>query len=156
MGIATTLAQYLGERGVKYDVVEHPHTATALETAKAGHVALSRLAKAVVLKGRAGFMLAVLPASSHIQFTQLRKQIGAELDMANEEQIESIFYDCEPGAVPALGGAYGLKVILDDSLACESEIYLEGGDHACLVHVSGSDFRKLMADARHARFIESP
>jgi Ala-tRNA(Pro) deacylase len=113
------------------------------------------LAKAVVLKGRDGFMLAVLPASSLIQFTQLRKQIGAEVDMANEVQIESIFYDCEPGAVPALGGADGLKVILDDGLASESEIYL-GGDHACLVHVSGSNFRKLMADARHARFIESP
>ncbi len=49
---------------------------------------LSRLAKAVVLKGGDGFMLSVLPASSHIQFTQLRKQIGAEVDMANEEQIE--------------------------------------------------------------------
>ena len=156
MGIAITLAQYLGARRVKYDVVEHPHTATALETAKAGHVMLSRLAKAVVLKGGDGFMLAVLPASSHIQFTQLRKQIGAEADMANEEQIESIFHDCEPGAVPALGAAYGLKVILDDSLASEPDIYLEGGDHARLVHVSGSDFQKLMADARHAHFIESP
>jgi len=25
MGIAITLAQYLAERGVEYDVVEHPH-----------------------------------------------------------------------------------------------------------------------------------
>jgi len=57
--------------------------------------------------------------------------------------------------VPALAAAYGLKVILDDSLASEADIYLEGGDHARLVHVSGSDFQKLMADARHAHFIES-
>ena len=25
MGVAATLAQYLAEKGVKYDVVEHPH-----------------------------------------------------------------------------------------------------------------------------------
>ena len=156
MGIAITLAQYLAERGVKYDVVEHPHAVTALESAKTSHISLNRLAKAVVLKGKDGFMLAVLPASGHIQFSQLCKQLGADVDMANEEQIESLFHDCEPGAVPALGDAYGLKVIVDDSLASELEIYLEGGDHASLVHVSGSAFQQLMAGARHARFTESP
>jgi Ala-tRNA(Pro) deacylase len=156
MGIAITLAQYLAERGVEYDVVEHPHAVTASESAKTSRISLNRLAKAVVLKGEDGFMLAVLPASSHIQFGRLRKQLGADMDMASEEQIETLFLDCEPGAVPALGSAYGLKVIVDDSLANEPEIYLEGGDHASLVHISGSTFQKLLADARHARFAESP
>ena len=156
MGIAITLAQYLVERGVKYDVVEHPHAVTASESAKTSHISLNRLAKAVVLKGKDGFLLAVLPASGHIQFGQLCKQLGADVDMASEEQIETLFLDCEPGAVPALGAAYGLKVIVDDSLASEPEIYLEGGDHASLVHISGSTFQKLLADAQHARFTESP
>lgn len=151
MGIAITLAQYLAE----YDVVEHPHAVTASESAKTSHISLNRLAKAVVLKGKDGFMLAVLPASGHIQFGQLCKQLGADVDMASEEQIETLFLDCEPGAVPALGAAYGLKVIVDDSLANEPEIYLEGGDHASLVHISGSTFQELLADARHARFTEA-
>jgi Ala-tRNA(Pro) deacylase len=156
MAIAIALARYLDQRGVKYDVVEHSHTATALESARTSHISLDRLAKAVVLKGDDGFLVAVLPASGHIQFGQLRKQLGADVDMANEEQIESLFHDCEPGAVPAIGAAYGLRVIVDDSLASEPEIYLEGGDHASLVHVSGSAFRELMAGARHARFTEGP
>lgn len=156
MGIAVALARYLAERGVKYDVVEHPHTATALDSARTSHISLDRLAKAVVLRGDDGFLVAVLPASGHIQFGQLREQLGAEVDMANEEQIESLFHDCEPGAVPALGAAYGLKVIVDDSLAGKPDIYLEGGDHASLVHVSGSTFQQLMADARHAQFMENP
>mgnify|MGYP005818789143 CR=1 FL=1 len=152
MGIALTLAQYLAERGVKYEVLDHPHTATALESARTSHVSLDCLAKAVVLKGDDGFSLAVLPASGHIQFDQLRKQLGADVDMASEEQIETLFHDCEPGAVPALGPAYGLKVIVDDSLAGKPEIYFEGGDHASLVHVTGRTFRDLLADARHGRF----
>jgi Ala-tRNA(Pro) deacylase len=156
MGIAITLAQYLAERGVKYDIVEHPHAVTASESAKTSHISLNRLAKAVVLKGKDSFLLAVLPASGHIQFGQLCKQLGADVDMASEEQIETLFLDCEPGAVPALGAAYGLKVIVDDSLANEPEVYLEGGDHASLVHISGSTFQKLLADAQHARFTESP
>jgi Ala-tRNA(Pro) deacylase len=156
MGIAITLAQYLAERGVPYDLVKHPDTVTASESAKASHISLDRLAKAVVLKGEDGFVLAVLPASSHIQFGELRKQLGADVDLANEEQVETLFLDCEPGAVPALGAAYGLKVIVDDSLANEPEIYLEGGDHASLVHISGRIFQELLADARHARFTGSP
>jgi Ala-tRNA(Pro) deacylase len=154
MAIAITLAQYLARQGIKFDVVEHPHSTTALESARTSHISFDRLAKAVVLKGDDGFMLAVLPASSHIQFAELRKQIGADVDMASEEQIESLFHDCEPGAVPAVGAAYGLKVIVDDSLASEPEVYLEGGDHASLVRVSGSTFRQLLADARHARFAQ--
>ncbi|HEX7564904.1 MAG TPA: YbaK/EbsC family protein, partial [Bradyrhizobium sp.] len=86
MGIAITLAQYLAERGVKYDVVEHPHAVTASASAKTSHISLNRLAKAVVLKGKDGFLLAVLPASGHIQFGQLCKQLGADVDMASEEQ----------------------------------------------------------------------
>ena len=108
-----------------------------------------------MFKGSEGFILAVLPASGQIQFTQLRNQLGADVGMASEEQIESLFYDCEPGAVPALGAAHGLKVAADDSLASEPEIFLEGGDHTSLVHVSGNTFQELMADARHARFSES-
>ena len=152
MGIAITLARYLMERDMPYDVIEHARTETASQSATASHVPPDRIAKAVVLKGEDGFMLAVLPASSHIQFGQLRKQLGADVDMANEEQIETLFLDCQPGSVPAIGAAYGLNVVVDDSLAQQPEVYFEGGDHANLVHVSGTSFRKLMTDARHGRF----
>ena len=70
----------------------------------------------------------------------------------DEEQVETLFLDCEPGSVPALGAAYGLNVVVDDSLAQQPDIYFEGGDHANLVHISGTSFQKLMKDARHGRF----
>lgn len=154
MGIATTLAQYLADRGVAYDVVEHPHTETASGSAEAGHLPADRLAKAVVLKGQDRFLLAVLPASRQIKFGELRELLGPDVDMANEEQIETLFVDCEPGAVPPLGAAYGLTVIVDDSLMNQPEIYLEGGDHASLIHMSGTSFQELLADARHGWFSE--
>ena len=63
MGIAITLAQYLVNGGIEYDLVPHPHTETASASAAAGQVPADSVAKAVVLKGGDGFMLAVLPAS---------------------------------------------------------------------------------------------
>jgi Ala-tRNA(Pro) deacylase len=152
MGIASALAQYLIDHGVAYDLVPHPRTQTASASAAASKVAADSFAKAVVLRGGDGFMLAVLPASRHIQFEELRRLLTNDVDMANEEQVETLFLDCDPGAVPALGAAYGLNVVVDDSLARQPDVYFESGDHSNLVHISGTSFQELMADARHGLF----
>jgi len=152
MGIALTLAQYLIDRGVAYNLVPHLHTETASASAAASNVPADSVAKAVVLRGGDGFMLAVLPASRHIRFDELRRLLGNDVDIAGEEQVETLFLDCEPGSVPALGAAYGLNVVVDDSLAQQSDVYFEGGDHANLVRISGTSFQQLMVDARHGRF----
>jgi Ala-tRNA(Pro) deacylase len=152
MGIASALAQYLTDHGVAYELVPHPHTETASATAAASKVAADSFAKAVVLRGGDGFMLAVLPASRHIHFEELRRLLASNVDMANEEQVETLFPDCDPGAVPPLGVAYGLNVVVDDCLARQPDVYFESGDHAILVHVSGKSFQELMAGARHGLF----
>jgi Ala-tRNA(Pro) deacylase len=152
MGIAITLAQYLLDRDVAYELVPHQHTETALASAAASGLPADSVVKAVVFKRTDGFALALLPASRHIEFDELRRVLGSGADIAGEEQIETLFPDCEPGSVPALGAAYGLDVVVDDSLARREDLYFEGGDHAHLVHVSGTSFRKLMEGAQHGRF----
>lgn len=152
MGIAVTLAQYLLDRNVAYELVPHPHTETASASVAASGVPAESVVKAVVLTGRDGFMVALLPALRHIQFDELRRMLGDDVNMASEEQIETLFLDCQPGSVPAIGAAYGLNVVVDDSLAQQPEVYFEGGDHANLVHVSGTSFRKLMTDSKRGRF----
>jgi Ala-tRNA(Pro) deacylase len=155
MGIAITLAQYLLDSDVPYELVPHPHTESALGSARASRLPPERVVKAVVVKGTDGFMLALVPASRHIQFDKLRLLLGDEVNIAGEEQVETLFVDCEPGSVPALGAAYGLDVIVDDSLKDQSDVYVEGGDHANLVHLSGASFQKLMKDARHGQFTDA-
>jgi Ala-tRNA(Pro) deacylase len=152
MGIAITLAQYLLDRGVSYELVPHPPTETALASAAASRLAAASVVKAVVLKGADGFKLALLPASRRIDFDALRQLLGCDADIAGEEQVETLFLDCEPGSVPALGAAYGLDVVVDDSLVRQPDLYLEGGDHANLIHISGKSFEKLTEDAKHGRF----
>jgi Ala-tRNA(Pro) deacylase len=152
MRIAITLAQYLFDHGAAYELVPHLRTETALASAAASGLLADRIVKAVVVKGADGFKLALLPASRHIKFEDLRHVLGTDVDIANEEQIEALFVDCEPGSVPALGAAYGLDVVVDDSLAGQPDLYLEGGDHAHLVRITGTNFQKLTEGAQHGRF----
>lgn len=154
MGVALTVVDYLNRQRMAFDVVSHVGTTSARASARRSHIPDERLAKAVVVRDHHGFWLAVLPASSQIQLSKLAGLLDEPVDLASEEQIEPLFSDCLPGAVPALGAAYGLKTIVDDSLGNQSDVYFEGGDHQTLIHVSGENFRKLMGGARHGRFSE--
>src|SRR5262249_42699223 len=53
------------------------------------------------------------------------------------------------GGVPPLGAAYALECIVDENLEGEGDVYLEGGDHRTLIHVTGQQFHDLMRDAPH-------
>ncbi len=152
MAIAMTVQQYLADHEVEYEAVAHPLTKSSMESAQASHVTGDRIAKGVVLKAEDGYLLAVLPASHHIRFGYLTEWLDEDVGLATEEEIRTLFADCEIGAVPAVGDAYGLEVIMDDSVTEQSEVYFEGGDHATLVHLTAWNFRKLMGDVPHTQF----
>ena len=98
------------------------------------------------------YLLAVLPASHRIHLAELKEQLGSGIDFANEDEIAQLFRDCVPGAIPPVGECYGLDMIVDESIEQQPEIYLEGGDHQILVHMSQAEFAKLMAGASHGHF----
>jgi Ala-tRNA(Pro) deacylase len=151
MSIAPILQRHL-DSNVTYDVITHEATMSSTRTAQACHVSGECLAKAIVLRHDGGYLLAVLPASHHIRITDLRRQIGDDVDLADEKEISSLFPDCAFGAVPPVGECYGLDVIVDDSMQERPDVYLEGGDHMTLVHMDQAQFSRLMAEARHGRF----
>jgi Ala-tRNA(Pro) deacylase len=152
MAIATTLKTFLDGHGVEYEVVKHAHTPSASRSAQAAHVPGDTLAKAVVLENHGRHMLAALPATHRLQLGRLHQELGEHVGLATEAEMEDLFPDCERGAVPALGTAYGLETLLDDSLASQDDIYIEGGDHESLVHLSGEAFRSLLGQVRHGDF----
>jgi len=151
MTIAATVEKYLDENGVDYEVLTHRHTEDSLHTAEAAHVTGDKLAKAVVLKDENGYLVAVIPTSFKLKMGLVHEFTGRNhLAMAEEDALARLFKDCEFGAVPALAAAYGLEAVWDETLAYAETVYFEGGDHASLFKVSGSDFKKLMGEDRQA------
>jgi len=149
MAIAKTLKSYLEDRHVKYDIVNHVHSATALESAHSAHVPGHQVAKAVVLKDEDGYIVSVLPSTNRLDLEWVNESLGRNLRMAHESELLKLFTDCDLGAVPALSNAYGLDVIWDEQLTSASEIYIEAGDHESLIHMHGDEFCKLMKDLPH-------
>lgn len=152
MAIAHTLEDYMMSREIHYEVVPHPPTHSSLETAQAAHIPGDALAKAVLLEDDDGYLMAVIPATHHIKLGRLSEQLKRKLRLAVESELTPLFKDCQPGAVPPLGMAYGMPTIVDDSLTEQPDIYFEAGDHEELIHLSGGRFMSLLSDAQHGRF----
>jgi len=82
----------------------------------------------------------------------LSRQLDRKLRLASESDLPSLFGDCELGAIPAVGPAYGMLTVMDDRLREQPEIYFEAGDHEELIHMKQEEFTVLMHDAAHAGF----
>jgi len=152
MAIASSLKSFLDEHGVQYEVIQHRPTPSAGRSAEAAHIPGDSLAKAVVLENHGQHLLAALPATRRLQLGRLHHELGEHVGLATEDELIGLFPDCERGAVPALGDAYGIDTLLDDSLADQDDIFIEGGDHVSLVRLSGEAFRSLLGAARRGDF----
>ena len=150
--IPKTVVDYLQRNRVSYSVVPHRRSATTREAADHSHLLPDRVAKAVVLRDRRGYVMAVLPADRHVMLETLSEKLGRELQLVNEDRFAPVFRDCDPGAIPPLGPAYGMETILDDSLVGQPEVYFEAGDHEDMIRVNGEQFLHLLREARHAQF----
>ena len=152
MSIAASLQRHLSRKRVEYDVVTHAPTIASVLTAHACRVPPERLAKGVVVRTGDRYVLAVLPASRRISRADLKAELGENFAFASENELEQLFEDCAPGAVPPIGECYGLDAVVEPSICDQPDIYFEGGDHATLIHVGQTQFAELTGSARHARF----
>ncbi|MDF2179495.1 YbaK/EbsC family protein [Aliiglaciecola sp. CAU 1673] len=152
MSLSRRITSYLEGRGVQYDTVTHHPSHSSLGTSIAAQVPSRKIAKAVILEDHQGHrLMAVIPADSKLSLTELNEQLNGRYHLMREQQVYECFDDCVHGAVPPLPGAYNMDSIVDESLNELDDIYLEGGDHRNLVHLSQADFKRLTDDARHGR-----
>jgi Ala-tRNA(Pro) deacylase len=151
MSIAPRLQEYLEDNHIAYDVSMHNKTANSTMTALAGHVPGGSLAKGVVLKADGDYVLAVVPASRHVDLDSIERIMGEPVKLATEDEASTLFPDCDIGAVPVLGEPYRIACVVDEQLDASDDIWFEGGDHRTLVHVGGDQFGRLMYGMPHGR-----
>lgn len=156
MNLSNSVEYFLNKRQIPFDLVQHGHTKTSLQTARSARIAPNQLAKAVVVKERDHYLMCVLPATHQLVLRWLDRERKCSHRLAMEEELRELFPDCETGAVPALGEAYGMKVLWDNSLRQNHEIYFEAGDHRHLIHLGHIEFMALMSRAEHATIACTP
>jgi Ala-tRNA(Pro) deacylase len=151
MSLAKRVRWYLDHNHIDYDILHHPPAKTPLEAGLRARVPAGRVAKCVLLEDERGYVLAILPAACHLSFNAIDDLLNRQMELATEPEVDEVFSDCALGALPAIGSAYNVPMLVDDSLLRLPDVYFEGGDHEDLVHVGRDAFHKLMETALHGR-----
>ena len=142
---AQQLKSFLDSNHVKYKTISHSPEYTAQEIAASAHIPGKELAKTVIVKVDGEFAMAVLPASMHVSLASLKDAAGVgNTELASEDEFESLFPDCELGAMPPFGNLYDMPVFVAAELAEDDEIAFNAGSHTELVQLAYSDFDKLV------------
>lgn len=145
MAVAKILKDYLNKSKVKYKAMKHSEVYTAQEVAHAQHVPGRFLAKSVIVKMDAKFIMVVLPAHFMVDMARFKKLTGAKkVRLATEKEFEGLFPGCEIGAMPPFGNLYNIPVGVDKSLTQDELIVFNAGTHKDTIKMKYKDFEKLV------------
>ncbi len=144
------LADFLDGQHISYEYLPHPPAFSATKRAKCLRVPGSQVAKCVLLRGPAGLLMAVLPATHQVDTARLAEDLGGPVRLAHDEEIAATFRDCEWGVVPPFATLYGLGSLLEDALRPETVLVFEGQTHVEAVRLRCADFERLERPRRLA------
>ena len=149
------IVKELTEERVDYELVPHEHTERAMDEAAALGVPLREVGKTLILKGRTGYVRAVIPASERLDLHKVRDCLDDQrLRLATEQELTEDYPGFELGAVPPLRGSTADRILLDHRIAELDQVIVEAGTHeqslklraADLFALTGADLGDICAD----------
>ncbi len=142
MAIAKNIEKFLKLNKIKFLVAEHRKVFTAYDSAQTQDIKESEVAKAVLLKGKKGLYLAVLPANNNTDFKAVGKLAADRLSMAKEKDIEK-HMKTKVGLIAPFGSLYKLPMFIDKKLLKNKKINLPAGSYTESLIISVKDYLKL-------------
>jgi Ala-tRNA(Pro) deacylase len=141
---------FLTEQHVPFEILIHPPAFTASRRARFLHVPGKQLAKCVLLVSAESPVLAVVPATGHVDLESVASLVAGPIRLARSEEIPAVFCDCEWGGLVPFGSLYGLTTLLDESFDREGLLVFEAHQHAISIKLRCRDFERLEKPRRLA------
>jgi Ala-tRNA(Pro) deacylase len=137
------VTDYLGERGVVFEVVAHRRAFTSLQEARELGVAADEVLKTVAVRTRGKYALAVVPASRRLELRLVRESLDdPDARLASEAELGADFPGYELGALPPLGSLLGVPMLVDPEVLGQETVLFAAGTETESVRVrAGELFR---------------
>ncbi len=135
----TQVTEYLGSKGIPFEVLKHDRAYTTLEEALALHVDPHVVVKTLLVDTRWGRVLAVLPGDRRIDMQLLRDAVGDHFaHLASEVELKGLYPKIELGSLPPLGRLLELPTFVDGDVM----------QHEWVVFAAGSQTEAVRARTR--------
>lgn len=139
------LEQYLRDHQIAYQIQHHPQAYTAQKIAQCEHISGEKVAKSVIIVANSDKVLLVLQATCRVDLDKVRSCLGVqEVRLANEDEFQNSFPNCETGAMPPFGNLYNLPVYAEQRLTMQETIVFSIGTHTETMSLKYADFERLV------------
>ena len=134
------VTDYLGERGVVFEVVPHRRAFTSLQEARELGVAADEVLKTVAVRTRGTYVLAVVPASRRLGLRLVRESLDdPDARLASEAELVADFPGYELGALPPLGSLLGVPLLVDPEVLSHETVLFAAGTETESIRVRAGD-----------------
>ncbi len=138
---AIKLKALLDAKQIKYISINHSPAYTARETAASTFIPRREFAKSVIVDLDGNKAIAVVSASRHVDVDALAALAGAgRCRLATEDEFETLFPDCEIGAMPPFGSLYDLPTFVDRMVTEVDDLCFNAGSHEQILRMSCDDY----------------
>ena len=139
------LKEYLDQAGVEYMCLSHPTAFTAQQLAHHVKIAGDRVVKTVIIELDGKMAMLVMPATWRIHWDRLSQILDTDfIDLADEQEFQDHFPDCEVGAMPPFGNLFNMSVYCAEALTRQPELAFAAGTHTESIHMKTDDFLNLV------------
>jgi prolyl-tRNA editing enzyme YbaK/EbsC (Cys-tRNA(Pro) deacylase) len=133
------ILEHLNGLGVSYQKLEHEPVTTSEAAAGARASRLEQGAKALIVKSEDKYYHLIISAAKRVDNNKLRRILGTRrVRFATPDEVRNLT-GCLPGAVPPFGNLFGLRVLMDDALMAEDEVYFNCGSHTISLRMKRED-----------------
>jgi Ala-tRNA(Pro) deacylase len=141
--VHAALVALLRAEGAEFELTHHDAVTTSAEAAAVRGAELRSGAKAMLVRGRGGFALAVLAGDRKVDWKLLKPLVGGKsARFASDEELGDAT-GLSKGAVPPLGRLFGLRTIYDRSLLDVEVVNFNAGTHTESITMSRDDLIRI-------------
>ncbi len=127
MAIPARVTKHLETLKLKHAVVPHRTVFTVYDLAQTLKVKLNTIAKSLLVKTDLGLAIVVVPAHKRLDFTAVKKALGAKkVELASEKDMVKKL-KVKPGALTAFGTLHKLPLVVDRGLAKTEQLLFSAG-----------------------------
>lgn len=135
--------KHLQNSQIPFEWIQHAPAFSSQKLAKTLRVPGKFVTKSVLMQGEGNYFLALLPADAMLDRQEIEKHLDFKIRFANSMDISELFFDCEWGVVPAIGSAYQIPTIADESLLDLTFMIVPGHSHMESLRIGLGDFLSL-------------
>ncbi|WP_309044640.1 aminoacyl-tRNA deacylase [Marinobacter sediminicola] len=139
------LKEFLDGANVEYMCLTHPPAFTAQQLAHHVKIAGDKVVKTVIIELDGKMAMLVMPATWRVRWESLSRILDTDfVDLADEQEFQDRFPDCEVGAMPPFGSLFGMTVYCAEPLTEQPELAFAAGSHTETLHMKTRDFLNLV------------